>query len=173
MGLMIQMTGTKICKKCGKEKDILCFRIRPDNKDGRAGDCNECRSKTRRDRYPKIAKEAAAGSRQKRADDPSYFRNYELRRRHQITLEQFEARFDEQGRVCAGCRSSDSGELPPRTWHIDHDHSCCPGRKHTCGKCIRGILCRWCNMTLGNSKEDPKRLEGLISYLNKYNNKTS
>jgi hypothetical protein len=115
----------------------------------------------------------ASRAREKRTDDPNYFRNYELRRRHQITLKEFEELFEKQGRICAVCNSDDSGELPPRTWHIDHDHSCCPGRKQTCGKCIRGILCRWCNLTLGNAKDDPDRLRKLAGYLEEYNQQKS
>lgn len=47
---------------------------------------------------------------------------------------------------------------------IDHDHSCCSGTS-SCGKCVRGVLCSWCNVTLGYAKEDISRLEGLIEYL--------
>jgi hypothetical protein len=31
---------------------------------------------------------------------------------------------------------------------VDHDHSCCPGRQ-TCGKCVRGLICRQCNTAFG------------------------
>jgi hypothetical protein len=32
---------------------------------------------------------------------------------------------------------------------IDHDHNCCHGGA-SCGKCIRGILCSACNLSLGH-----------------------
>lgn len=47
---------------------------------------------------------------------------------------------------------------------VDHDHSCCPG-KDSCGKCVRGVLCTWCNSTLGHAKDDISRLKGLVAYL--------
>lgn len=53
---------------------------------------------------------------------------------------------------------------------IDHDHSCCPpgalgGRKVSCGKCVRGLLCSTCNTALGLLQESPERIRGLLSYL--------
>jgi len=45
-----------------------------------------------------------------------------------------------QGCSIAGCTR-------PAT-HIDHDHSICPARNHSCDKCRRGPLCRFHNMTI-------------------------
>lgn len=57
--------------------------------------------------------------------------------------------------------------------HIDHDHQCCPrGKfkrgKHSCGKCVRGVLCSNCNTALGLLKEDARRMYGLVEYLKNY-----
>jgi len=37
--------------------------------------------------------------------------------------------------------------------HIDHDHACCPG-KRSCGKCVRGALCRFHNLYLAYLEKD-------------------
>ncbi len=55
--------------------------------------------------------------------------------------------------------------------HIDHDHRCChnlPGRKVSCGKCVRSVLCSGCNASLGLLKENPRRIEGLLEYLESF-----
>lgn len=39
-----------------------------------------------------------------------------------------------------------------------------PG-KTTCGKCVRGMLCRFCNHALGNVKDNPETLRRMLHYL--------
>lgn len=56
--------------------------------------------------------------------------------------------------------------------HMDHDHSCCPRGKvfevksrKSCGDCVRGWLCRNCNIALGLLHESPSRIRGLADYV--------
>lgn len=67
-----------------------------------------------------------------------------------------------QGNQCALC-----GGLPsvPGDWHLDHDHDCShhPTRS-MCACCVRGVLCRRCNNTLGHNV-DPDWLAAAVRYL--------
>lgn len=66
---------------------------------------------------------------------------------------------------CAICRcTADSEAVAKRGWHVDHDHSCCPGES-SCGQCIRGILCAPCNSLLGFARDDLKTLDAAAQYL--------
>lgn len=47
---------------------------------------------------------------------------------------------------------------------IDHDHRCCSG-EITCGKCVRGVICRQCNLMLGGAKDQIEILQAGINYL--------
>lgn len=57
--------------------------------------------------------------------------------------------------------------------HVDHDHGCCDftasRTKPTCGNCVRGILCRRCNMGLGLFRDNPEFLEAAAAYLRRDN----
>lgn len=49
--------------------------------------------------------------------------------------------------------------------HIDHDHSCCPDRGQSCGKCVRGALCSNCNTGIGLLSDNVELLKAAIKYL--------
>lgn len=49
---------------------------------------------------------------------------------------------------------------------VDHDHNCCPG-KITCGKCVRGVLCRRHNWAMANVNDNADEARKLAEYINK------
>lgn len=75
--------------------------------------------------------------------------------------------FEKQGGKCGICGATDPGGKG--SWHIDHDHNCCPYPKSGsivgCVKCIRGILCYHCNTGLGHFRDDPVRLQAAMEWL--------
>jgi hypothetical protein len=66
---------------------------------------------------------------------------------------------------CAICHRSEN--LFPVWWAVDHDHSCCSGNT-SCGKCVRGIVCSFCNRGLGQFLDSKKNLLSAIKYLDKW-----
>jgi len=64
--------------------------------------------------------------------------------------------------ACEGCGAAEN-------LTVDHDHQCCPPTKPatSCGKCVRGTLCRGCNLILGYAKDNPTLLRALADYLDK------
>jgi Recombination endonuclease VII len=65
-----------------------------------------------------------------------------------MTLEDYNDKLAGQNGRCAICgiTAKDCG----KKLHIDHDHACCNSSSSTrsCGKCVRGLLCFKCNLTL-------------------------
>lgn len=89
-----------------------------------------------------------------RRGTPEYNRNHGLWTHYRITLQEWEALFDAQGRVCAVC-----GEDNPRgkNWHTDHSRTT---------KKIRGILCGSCNTGIGKFRESEEIMKKAAKYLN-------
>jgi len=88
-----------------------------------------------------------------------------LKRNFHWTLEQHDAMLLTQGGGCKVCDTKEPGGMG--AFHIDHDHNCCPGKK-CCGKCIRGLLCRRCNDTLGKVADSIELLKKMIAYLEQF-----
>lgn len=76
-------------------------------------------------------------------------------RRYALTIDEFAELWKKQNGRCAICLTSatDVTDL-----QIDHDHA---------SGDVRGLLCRGCNIGLGNFQDDVKRLGRAASYLDK------
>jgi|SRR6478609_7911381 len=138
----------KQCRKCSVVKDSSNFYPAKNTKDGLYAWCKDC--------YLEYAK-----NRPKRSRSAEDNRRYNLMSTYGITPEEFDAILVRQGGKCATCPRKPNGTS---NFHVDHDHSCCPGPR-SCGKCVRGILCGNCNKALGFINDDAKVLENLRNYV--------
>ena len=84
-----------------------------------------------------------------------YDRNFQLKRRYGITIEDYDYMLKEQGHRCAICRTDNPGGQG--RFHVDHCHD--TGR-------VRGLLCSNCNHGLGKFQDSVLFLEQAIRYLN-------
>lgn len=91
------------------------------------------------------------------------------RHRYGLTLERRAQMVADQGGLCYLCDEP----LPTdtRKIHTDHDRSCCPGKKKSCGSCVRGIACEGCNTGIGSLGDDPDRMRRVADNLEKANAK--
>lgn len=161
-----ELSGLKHCNKCREELPVVQFGVRSDTYDGLQPWCKPCTNARNRvyhatsyERDPQAHRD-----RQKRwnadwrAKDPERVRrsdrDHNLRYTHGISLAEWEAMFDAQGRVCGLCAHDEPRGM--KGWHVDHDHAT--------GK-IRSILCAHCNVGLGAFGDDPERLRLAAAYL--------
>ncbi len=80
-------------------------------------------------------------------------REYYLKNKFGITVERWNEMLATQDGCCYLC----ADPLDPKHTHVDHSHACCPGDR-SCGKCVRGLACRWCNQGVGQFRDDPERM---------------
>lgn len=80
---------------------------------------------------------------------------------HGMTEDQWRDMLLSQEMSCAICQLRFAGLTEIG---VDHDHACCAGPK-SCGQCVRGLLCRGCNSTLGHAKDNPATLRAAADYL--------
>ncbi len=145
------MSKLKICSACGKKDQE--FARNKAQKDGLQNQCKSCNKKTR-----------AASHRQnylKNYRKKWYRKNivaqrdYNLRKRYGISVEEYQALFEKQKGRCAIC-GMHALEFT-RALNVDHSHKT--------GK-VRGLLCHKCNRGLGLFNDDSEKLINAVEYLN-------
>ena len=145
----------KRCPKCREEKTLDGFYSKPNGKPG-----SYCKTCTRivSDRWTRENPEKHA----------PVWRKATLKR-YNLTLAGYDDLLAAQGGVCAICKTDTPGGTG--RFHVDHDHACCPEKMRSCGKCIRGLLCAYCNMHL--TGVDPERLRRAADYVENFRVRTS
>jgi hypothetical protein len=127
---------------CGVEKNILEFYMRDKKTGRRHSACKEC------DKARVKARHQA---------NPERTRNNDLKRNYGITLQEHQEMYKNQNGVCAICKGEGDGKW--KKLCVDHDHKT--------GK-VRQLLCRNCNMVLGQVGDNANLLEEMIKYLQKH-----
>ena len=152
----------KVCTKCGEMKSLQDFSSNSRSRNGRQARCRSCCAdwmRNYKEKHPERVRETLVAFNERRKP---YRWKLRMASEYNLTVEQYEAMLESQGGGCAICAGPQSG--PGNRFHIDHDHSCCPG-VGSCGKCIRGLLCGNCNTMVGLAKESPERLLAAVAYL--------
>lgn len=85
-----------------------------------------------------------------------------LRTKYGLTPEAYQKLLADQNGQCAICATAIHGD---EATHVDHDHACCPSSVQSCGRCVRGLLCRRCNTGLGMFGDAPENLRAAFDYL--------
>lgn len=84
-------------------------------------------------------------------------RDTRVRRVYGLSPEQHAELWTFQGEACI------CGRRPSRAPDIDHDHACCDGPA-SCGRCVRGLLCRQCNREV-IGRYSAEQLRALADYI--------
>lgn len=90
---------------------------------------------------------------------PNAYRKADLKKKYGMTLEQYDDILRFQGGKCAICLSDSSQSKLSKNMFVDHCH-----KTNT----VRGLLCKKCNIALGEMKDDIEILERAIIYLKRY-----
>lgn len=90
------------------------------------------------------------------------YRRYVNLLQFNLTIDQYDHLLASQDFCCAIC-----GGINPdgKMLAVDHDHHCCPEKAKSCGRCVRALLCATCNLMIGQSGDDAKRLRAAAAYL--------
>jgi hypothetical protein len=132
------MSETKTCTRCKKTKPLEEYQIKLK---GRTSQCKVCLSKSLK---------------RKRLTPEGHLAFFKSRilSKFGVTWNQYQEMFKKQNGCCAICGIHQS-KLTKRL-HVDHDHKT---------DRIRGLLCRHCNLFLGNIKDSKEFLSNALKYL--------
>lgn len=136
----------KECNKCEKTKSVEEFHKNSRSPDGLHSICKECKNTKARETYSKKPTEPR----------PKGFnlREYQLKRKYGITLEQYDQLLEKQNHCCAICERHKS-EFKTQL-AVDHSHKT---------GLIRGLLCTACNYRLVAKHEDGDLLRKIADYI--------
>jgi hypothetical protein len=121
----IETSDTKQCPHCEIVKPLEDFSPDYRGRKGRQARCKDCRTWFKKNAY-----------------DPDYKRNYDLKAKYGITLDEYDEMLSKQDYRCAICGT----DTPDHTGRFVIDHC------HETNR-VRALLCSKCNVMLGMARE--------------------
>lgn len=161
----------RACNKCGVVKPLTGFNKSANGKYGRRSNCRDCQRRYRSGYTAKNRERLREEQRRWRQENPDYHRRYNnsperkkwirdwtLRDKYGISLEDYEAMKVAQENRCAICARV-FGKEKGSVANVDHCH--------TTGR-VRGLLCGDCNRGIGLMGDDAARVRSAAGYLERY-----
>lgn len=140
----------KICNKCGESKDLELFAKGSKYNKGRRNTCKRCHADYMKNYWASNPDKRKVNIEANSRPKPNW-------ERHKISEDKYNELFESHNGKCHSCKENDATT-------IDHDHLCCSGQR-SCGKCVRGLLCHYCNTALGLMKDSKSRILLLAEYI--------
>ena len=128
------------CSRCKTEKSENEFTPSKQNKRGKDSWCYVCKR--------------ASSKRWQQNGGAEVQRAYHLKRKYNISLEEYDAILAAQNHSCAICGTRTPAGVG--RFHVDHDHAT---------KRVRGLLCHGCNRGIGYLRDDIFLLAEAIKYI--------
>lgn len=144
----------KSCTKCRALKPLSEFYRNRNRGDGYQNYCKVCHRAYAQAHYAGPYRDRALGLMKARQQSGKHYAG-----KFGITVERYWELINAGCQICGAMKSSDGKRLA-----IDHDHACCPGGR-SCGKCVRGALCKTCNTGIALFGESVEKLTAAAVYL--------
>jgi hypothetical protein len=177
-------SSANIARELGCTETSVCYRLRrfgiprrppgfqptATRIDDKGRECMSCGKYKLWDQFWKTSLKYGRGkhhvSRCTECHDPAAARRNSLKhklKRYGLDEEKLALLIALDGEICALCGKTQ--QVNGCDLDIDHDHACCPASSRSCGQCVRGRLCRSCNLMLGRIEECGVPFEKITIYL--------
>ena len=165
VGIKYRQENREVLSKKNKEKwqsrtdeqKLIDYEKGKKYRDNNAKEISSRRKKKWTDRTIEEVEARKKYAKKWREDNKEHLRNQRLIKEFGIDMNDYNLLLESQNYRCAICKSTETGRKDTEHFSVDHCHKT--------GK-VRGLLCKSCNIMLGEAKDDCNILSKAINYLN-------